>query len=90
MIPHDASPSFEALAVDVVDADPRTSEVPGRECLVTVQEPFDERVALIFFRTGPGTVLVEDIALMNRSDVARFRSAADRKARELLAHHSLA
>ncbi len=89
VIPEDANPSYEALTVDTEEAPERKTAAPGRELLVTLQQPFEDRLAMLMFRSGPETVLVEDIALMNRSDFAHYQTATSRKAQELLAHHGL-
>lgn len=89
VIPEDANPSFEALTADIEVPPKRTTRAPGAEVLVTLQQPFEDRLAMLMFRLGPGAILVEDIALMNRSEFADYRTATARKARELLTHHGL-
>ena len=60
-----------------------------RMVAVTLQQPFDERLALFLFRAGPDAFVAYDIALMNRDDFERYDRAAPTLARSLLAHHGL-
>jgi len=89
VIPDGAHPSYEVLAAEVKEAPNRKAAGEGDELLVTLQPPFEDRLAMLTFRSGPATVLVEDIALMNRSDFAEYTTATARKAHGLLVHHGL-
>ena len=61
-----------------------------RMVAVTLQQPFDERLALFMFRAGPDAFVAYDIALMNRDDFERYdRAAPTPGGLALLAHHGL-
>lgn len=90
VIPKGERPAYEFLALDLDVLEDDVDDPDGeRMVAVTLQQPFDERLALFMFRAGPDAFVAYDIALMNRDDFERYDSAAPTLARSLLAHHAL-
>lgn len=89
VVPKAARPSYDALVEHLEVVGGAADDDEDWELLVRLQQPFEERLALFMFRAGPDAFLVEDIALMNRTEFGRLDGATDRVARALLSHHGL-
>lgn len=88
-VPQESRRAYEALAQDLDVRGGAPDDDSPMDYVVTLQQPFEERLAMFMFRAGPGARVVEDISLMNRADSARYAQAAPDAARRLLAHHGL-
>ena len=89
-VPQESRRAYEALAADLDVRGGDQHDDGPLDLIVTLQQPFDERLAMFMFRAGPGARVVEDISLMNRDDSAKYARAAPDLDGRLLEHHGLA
>lgn len=89
VVPKAVGRAYESLAQDLVVEGTATEADEDWELVVTLQQPFEERLALFLMRAGPEAFLVPDIGLLNDLDFQRFCRATPERARTLLEHHGL-
>lgn len=89
MVPKEGRRGYEALAQELVIRGGDDEDDDDWDMVVTLQQPFEERLALFLLRAGPLAEVIEDISLLNREETRRYGQAASELARSLLAHHRL-